>query len=145
MKFNNAEFVNESLYTEYHSNGQISGKGDIVGGREECRKTGPWIYYYENGQKKSEGVYDTHFYQHNHGGLLFAIKKGKWTYWYPKGALLALGAYDGCKEIDNKYFTSDVLPFATAKRAPNWQYYDLQGRPVTKEYLNEKGIFIEDK
>ncbi len=138
--YQNGVFINESPYTEYHNNGAISGNGDMI----EERKIGPWVYYHKNGQKKSEGVYDTVLGRHNHGGDYFAIKKGKWTYWHLNGNLLTEGEYDGMKEYSFSYPLYET-PIATPKRTGTWIFYSPSGQVVTEEWLAERGIFINDK
>lgn len=123
------KFVDESPYKEYHSNGQISGTGPMT----EGRKTGHWIYYHENGNKKSEGEYGIHVYKHSHGDRYFAIKIGHWKYWYPNGFLLVEGEYGEWKQLLWPESHEADTPLAIAKRKEPWTYYNPDGQVVRKQ------------
>ena len=63
----------QGMWTEYHPNGKIKGKGNYENGI----KTGEWIFYHPNGKVEQKGKYD---------------KKGRpqdlWQWFYESGKLL---------------------------------------------------------
>jgi antitoxin component YwqK of YwqJK toxin-antitoxin module len=78
-------------YTEFHPNGQLKIKGDLV---KEIRQ-GKWISYYDNGKKWSEANY------------LEGKKNGQSKSFYTNGNLRFLGYYENDKKTDQWFFYNE--------------------------------------
>lgn len=138
VRFTQGEFIEKNPNHEYYSNGRIKGKGNL----EQGRKEGLWRYYFETGEKESEGNYGTYVYGHEHGDLYFYHKQGLWKYWYPNGKLKAVGTYDDM-QIQDMDFGSDPN-IGLGVRNDDWKYFDEKGIEITHEEFNKKGFQIND-
>ncbi|MCF8302400.1 MAG: hypothetical protein K9I94_03920 [Bacteroidales bacterium] len=69
-------------------NGQIIGEGII---KENGKKNGSWVSYYQNGKIKARGTYDDN------------VKVGKWTYYYPNGQVEQTGRYNNKGKPDGDW------------------------------------------
>jgi antitoxin component YwqK of YwqJK toxin-antitoxin module len=124
-EYQNGVFVPHNPHREFYQSGRISGSGDLT----EGRKIGIWAYFYENGNKESEGNYGTYTYNHEHGDFYFSVKIGFWRYWYESGKIKAEGRYEG-EEIEDMTFSSDAQA-AKAIRKSDWRYFDANGKETT--------------
>ena len=63
------------LWSYWYENGQKESQGKY----ERWDKVGLWSYWYKNGQKESQGKYEK------------GVKKGSWTYWDVNGQIIRKG------------------------------------------------------
>ena len=113
------------IHRHYDKNGNVtSGELYDIGGTlvgqgitlENGDKTGQWIFFYSNGKKESEGLFEK------------GQKEGLWKFYYPDGTLKQTG-----------YFRHD-------KFNGLWEFYSESGDLLTKEeYENgqRNGLSVE--
>ena len=95
----------DSIWTGWHENGKLRSEEKFKAHEIKLKtewesfRTGKWIYYYENGQKESEGNFlngkqeghYTNWYDNGNketeGDFKNDKKEGRWTYWYKRGQL----------------------------------------------------------
>ncbi|MCB0723688.1 MAG: hypothetical protein KDC73_03230 [Ignavibacteriae bacterium] len=135
--------LKDSIYTVYYNNGQLKEKGPIYNGM----RFGIWESWYENGQKKSKGnfIYKTYtFCSTVPVDEAYLLKEGEWTYWYPNGKKMAEGEYGfGKTNIEtNCEGGADITTFYTTD---DWEFWDENGKEVSKKYLLDKNIWEEDR
>jgi uncharacterized protein len=96
------------LWTEYHSSGQVKGKGNYT----NAIRTGEWVFYFPNGKIEQKGKYDTRGrpeglwqWYYDNGTLLReenyqnGRREGLLTEWSDSGKVMTKGEYiDGLKE-----------------------------------------------
>ncbi len=101
--------VKNGHFTYYYENGQKKSEGIYVKNKQNNK----WIYWHENGQKKSEGAY----------------KKGKkdsmWNYWYESGQKKAGGV------------------FSKDRKESEWNYWYEIGKLKSTEIFKH-GLIISD-
>jgi uncharacterized protein len=64
-------------FVYYHENGIISAEGNFVNDEMD----GLWVNFFDTGQKKSAGVYNS------------GLEEGSWIYWYLNGEKMSEGKY----------------------------------------------------
>ncbi|MBK7243873.1 MAG: hypothetical protein IPH98_08435 [Saprospiraceae bacterium] len=138
VRYRKGEFIEKNPNIEYHPNGKKRGKGNL----EEGRKIGTWTYYYENGQKESEGKYGIYTYEREHGDLYFYHKQGMWKYYYPNGTLKAYGTYDNIQIQDIDF--GDIPQKGLGIRKDDWRYFDENGEAISFQEFDRKGLKIKD-
>lgn len=138
IKYRKGEIIENNPTFEYHPNGQVSGKGNLNQGRKE----GLWRYFYDNGEKESEGKYGTYVYPHEHGDIYFYHKQGVWEYWFPNGKLKAIGTYDDSQIQDLNL--EDDWQIGLGVRKEDWKYYDEQGVEISHKEFIKRGFKIID-
>jgi YD repeat-containing protein len=99
----------------------------------EDQKHGPWIGWYGNGNKKTEGRYDhdvpvskfTWWYENGQkqaeGGYEAGLKSGTWTTWHPNG------------------LRESQVTYVDGERIGTWMRWDAQGKLVGMRDFNIKG------
>ncbi|WP_106792739.1 toxin-antitoxin system YwqK family antitoxin [Aquimarina sp. Aq78] len=138
IKYTQGRFVEENPNVEYHSNGNVAGKGDLKAGQ----KTGKWIYYYNDGAKESEGKYETYIFNYHNENTYFYHKKGLWNYWYTNGRLKAKGIY-GSPKIEDLEF-NDQYQNTKGVRKDSWKYFDDNGTEISLKKFNSMMIKMTD-
>lgn len=107
----------------------ISGKIQMEGAyktKKEKKQAGYFSYYYENGQKQSEGYYAE------------GLKKGAWTQWHENGALQSEGKYkDG--ELNGTWLylhengkKKSTGRYTDGEREEEWGFWFQNGNPKAK-------------
>lgn len=105
----------------FDTNGNLIGKGIV---NEEGDKVGQWIFYYANGQKKSEGMYS-----HNR-------RIGPWLYYFKNGSIEQKGNFrSGVPDGEWTFYFED----GKVKRIENYYIGREEGEFV--EY-DENGIIV---
>jgi antitoxin component YwqK of YwqJK toxin-antitoxin module len=105
---------------------------DYYAGEDTNRYIAKVVFYYENGQKRVQGSYNSD-----------GKKDGKWVYWYENGNKWSEGYFNEGLD-DNKRTTwheNGQLHFTgrldNGKRIGVWKFYDETGR-LTKELDYDK-------
>ena len=103
---------NVKIAIVYNEQGQIISKGIV---KDDGSREGPWQYYYETGDVKSEGVYENNrqvgewkfFFkdgkQEQVGHFNRGVLEGKWEWYYPEGKKLRVENYNKGKR-DGDFF-----------------------------------------
>ena len=123
-RFHRGNRVNESTYEQDVQQGPytawyfpenstgVSAQGvKEQGAYAAQRKTGPWVEFHDNGQKKSEGSYEAD------------KKQGAWSTWFANGTLASQGAYVN----DEK--TGPWVEFHDTGQKKSEGAYGPQGKP----------------
>jgi antitoxin component YwqK of YwqJK toxin-antitoxin module len=95
------------------------------------RKHGPWITYYANGSKRSEGAYDR------------GVKEGPWVQYRQNGARMAVMRFDQGKYVglyaafhpngnrmSEGYYTDAPGTGAHGTKEGPWRFYNEDGETV---------------
>lgn len=118
--------VRNGHFIYYFENGNKTSEGDYT----NDKLNGPWTYWHENGLKKSQGTYTDN------------QKTGIWNYWNENNRLLAIETY---KKAGNGSFvgfhengeTSYKGNFGNEGPEGNWTYWNSDGRIIlTGNYKN---------
>ena len=127
----------------YYKNGVRKGKGNFL---DNHGKFGEWTWWYDNGNKKSEGSYD------------FEKKDGLWTYYNEDGSKKETIEYRNgeeyicsmCKnkrgEITKEYCSSNPLS-SEYKEEPGYEHYGdyfICQEWKCRDFSKENNIKIED-
>jgi len=83
--------VKTEKHIEYHANGKVKLKGDLVKGIRQNK----WVSFYENGNNWSESNY------------LFGKKDGIYKLFYPNGTLKVHGVYENDKKKGVWFFYNE--------------------------------------
>lgn len=117
-------------FTYYYENGEKSSEGEYVDGK----KDGKWTYWYKDGQVKSEGTFEKD------------EEEGEWTRYHRNGALKYKRVYkDGSANGDFTSFydngdKEETYNYNKGKLDGEFiEYYDNSGNKV-----NEKGSYAKD-
>ncbi len=114
-------------FTYFYENGNKSSEGDYVNDKEE----GLWNYWYDNGQKKSSGECKADKVE------------GVWKYWYESGEKKSEGKYMNGEQVDiwNHWFINGQLEYTeTYQKSGLCTYEGYYENGVKKVYGNsEKG------
>lgn len=102
----------------YILNNQLNNTGAFLKGNEvsvsDEVKTGHWIWWFENGQKESEGEYSC------------GVKVGIWKRWYRNGQQRSEKAYQN-QLFDNSIDLSEILDFKEIESG-KWTYWHESGQ-----------------
>ncbi len=115
---------------DYYINNKIQMIGYYQSKRFEV-KHGHFIYYYENGQKSSEGEY------------LKDQKEGQWSYWYESGKLKEKDYFESGFIYSTEGFNKNGKirysgKFRYGERHGKWTYWNTDGR-ITLEGNYKRG------
>ncbi len=116
-------------------------------------KHGHFIYYYENGQKKSEGIYINNNNEgiwtywdeggeiHSSGKFLKNEKEGLWKYWYANGQLKGEEIFKkGLINSATGYYENGNISvkgnYMNEKKQGEWTYWNIDGRIILKGNFN---------
>jgi len=120
------------VVNDYFISNKIQMTGTFKTKKMKVRK-GDFIYYYENGNKKSEGK------------CISNKSHGNWQYYYDNGKLKSEGKFIlGSKSGNWKYYFDDGKPKSEGNylggiREGKWQFYHKNGEKKSE------GIFVNDK
>lgn len=114
---------NAWLVNDFYLSGQIQMSGTYKSKRLK-KKQGHFIYYYENGQKESEGDFINN------------KKEGEWNYWYKTGKIDKKGNY-----VKNKYDKEWQFYFESGQISAKENYN--KGKLVDHQFWNEDGSKVE--
>ncbi|PKP31749.1 MAG: hypothetical protein CVT99_08335 [Bacteroidetes bacterium HGW-Bacteroidetes-16] len=108
--------IKEGPFVYYNENGQKSSKGIFL----KNKKQGKWVYWYHSGNKDAEGLYSD------------GLKTGEWKYWFKSGQLQTSENYkDGTLLSIVKYFENGVKSFSGEFRYGlkhgKWTYWNCEG------------------
>ncbi|MFK5855577.1 MAG: hypothetical protein QM503_05555 [Bacteroidota bacterium] len=127
--------IKEGVFTYYYENGQRKSSGIY----HKNRKSGEWNYWFENGEIKANGVFTKD------------KKSGEWNYWYDNGQLDAKG------QILKNLYTGEWIywfkngstlskgKFIKGSKNGPWTYWNKEGRKMTSgSYTNgfKEGVWI---
>jgi len=115
---------------DYYINKKIQMTGFYISNRLEV-KLGLFIYYYENGQKSSEGEYLNNYME------------GQWSYWYESGKIKEKNYLKSGLIYSTEVFYKNGKikysgKFKYGKRHGKWIYWNTDGR-ITVEGDFKKG------
>ncbi|MDG1174662.1 MAG: TonB family protein [Flavobacteriales bacterium] len=132
--------VAKKLYRvkDYFIDGQLQMTGNYSD-KKYKKKTGNFIYYFENGQKEMEGKYTKN------------KAVGEWTWWYDNGNLSQEGQYDAkgkrtghWKDYYEEGGLNNEGDFVNDMGSGAWKFYFESGELSAKE-MYEKGELIDFK
>ena len=127
---------NKWIVTDYHKNGNLQMKGTALVVYPLVR-SGVYEYYYNNGKKQSEAIYDenkfidkstgwypdgTIRYQYNYKDGYY---DGKWTYYHPNGKIANVGLYAQGRAIGTWYH---YYPSGKKRKETDWANGKREGR-----------------
>jgi antitoxin component YwqK of YwqJK toxin-antitoxin module len=112
-------------FTYYFENGNKTSEGNYIDDKLE----GLWNYWFESGEKKSEGEYSD------------GEKTGVWYYWYPNSKLKSKGTYKKVGSYAYEGFYENGITNAkgnitNGKPQGMWVYWNSDGRKTLQGNFN---------
>ena len=123
--------VKQGHYVYYYENGNKESEGNYI----DDKRDGVWLFWFENGRKMSNGVFRNDSKEH------------KWVYWFDNGKENSEGSYlegvreglwvywfeTGDKKSEGRYIHDNYENL--------WKFYYLSGKIETEE-LYKNGVII---